>query len=64
MQVAAGNSHTCAIRTDGTIACWGVTSYGVTTPPSGTYISIASGDRYSCAITSGGIETCWGSIAR
>jgi hypothetical protein len=33
-QVAAGESHTCGLRADGTVACWGGdNSFGQATPP-------------------------------
>lgn len=31
--VAAGAHHSCALRTDGTIACWGYDYYGQAQPP-------------------------------
>lgn len=33
--VSAGLSHTCAIRSDGTAACWGDNFFGQSTPPAG-----------------------------
>src|SRR5438874_8292710 len=30
--ISAGASHTCGIRTDGTVACWGGNGYGQATP--------------------------------
>ena len=35
--VAAGNLHTCGIKTDGTLVCWGYNLYGqVGKAPAGT----------------------------
>ena len=35
--IATGNLHSCALRSDGTIACWGMIS-PATDPPDGTYV--------------------------
>ena len=32
-QVAAGAVHTCGLKRDGTVACWGHSTFGETTPP-------------------------------
>jgi hypothetical protein len=31
--VSAGRSHTCRLRSDGTVACWGYNAYGQCSPP-------------------------------
>ena len=31
--VNAGSSHSCGIKTDGSIVCWGDDTYGQSTPP-------------------------------
>jgi alpha-tubulin suppressor-like RCC1 family protein len=73
--VTAGGEHTCALRTDGTVLCWGDNFYGQvgdgTTPPrfSPTPVtglgagqrSVAAGDSHTCAVTHGGAVSCWGS---
>lgn len=73
-QVAAGFSHTCALRTDGGVKCWGNNSNGqlgdgtTTTRQTATDVSgltsgvvaIASGSFHTCALTSSGGVKCWG----
>jgi alpha-tubulin suppressor-like RCC1 family protein len=47
----------CAVRSDGTLACWG----GSPEPPSGSFVSVASGYTRACAIRSDRTLACWGS---
>ena len=58
--IAAGGSHSCAIRTDHTIACWGDNRHGQTDPPPGQYTTIAAGLNHSCAIRTDHTIACWG----
>jgi hypothetical protein len=61
IDVGAGWSNTCAIRSTGAIACWGRTSSGLTPVPSGSFVSVAVGGEVACALDEEGIATCWGS---
>jgi alpha-tubulin suppressor-like RCC1 family protein len=72
--LAAGNNHTCAIISGGTMNCWGRNTEGqlgnqtATTPVnpvsvtglSGTATAITAGYHYTCALISGGTVQCWG----
>ena len=58
--IATGDSHTCAIKTDNTIACWGDNYFGQSDAPDGHYTTIAAGDWHSCAIRTDQTITCWG----
>ena len=58
--IAAGAYHSCAIRTDGTIACWGGNYSGQTDAPAGQHTAIAAGAYHSCAIRTNGTIACWG----
>ena len=62
-QITAGASHTCAITTAGTPACWGYDDAGQTTiPPNlGSVTQITAGCYHTCAITTtAGTPVCWG----
>jgi hypothetical protein len=54
----------CAIRLEGTIACWGPDTWGEATPPPGAFRAIESGRQAYCATRSGGSAdgtlVCWG----
>jgi alpha-tubulin suppressor-like RCC1 family protein len=73
--VAVGSYHTCGIRTDATLWCWGFNDYGqlglgnhanqdrpqqVTTPAAGGWTSVTAGIYYTCATRTDGTVWCWG----
>ena len=58
--IAAGSSHSCALRADGTITCWGNNWAGQTDAPAGNYTAITNGNAHSCALRTDGTITCWG----
>jgi alpha-tubulin suppressor-like RCC1 family protein len=75
--IALGDSHTCALTTDGGVKCWGWNVHGelgdgstidslnpidVSSLTSGVS-AIALGSHHSCALTTSGGVKCWGSNA-
>jgi len=74
-QISAGFGHSCALRTGGTISCWGYNNYGqlgngTTGSPSLTPVpvsgvsdatQISAGESHTCALRAGGTISCWGS---
>jgi alpha-tubulin suppressor-like RCC1 family protein len=72
--VALGTYHTCAIKTDGSLWCWGANWYGQLGVGDGTYTnrdtpvqimssgvsSVALGYYHTCAIKIDGSLWCWG----
>lgn len=65
-RIAASGNHSCAIRADGTVVCWGQNDDGQTEAPSGTYTAVTTGGNaftynHSCAIRLEGTVVCWGS---
>ena len=60
--ISAGQEHTCAIKTNDTVACWGWNAFGQATVPTdlGTVKQITGGYNHTCAIKTNDTATCWG----
>ncbi len=58
--VSSGQIHTCGVRTDGTLACWGDDTSGQASPPSGTFSQVSSGSSHTCGIRTDRTLACWG----
>ena len=56
----AGISHTCGLRTDGTVACWGRNSRGRADAPAGHFSAVTAGEEHSCGLRTDGTVECWG----
>lgn len=75
LSISAGRSHTCALRTDGTVVCWGndeagqlgngtvnlLTNDPVVVSGLNDAVAVAAGPDYTCAVHAGGGLSCWGS---
>ena len=74
--IAAGQNHTCALLSDGTVECWGDNGFGQLgdngvsgssslTPVNVTGVTgataITAGIHHTCAMLSDGTIKCWGS---
>ena len=59
--VSAGRIwHSCAIRTDASVACWGHNRLGQTDPPSGSFTEVSAGRSHTCGIRTDASVACWG----
>ena len=58
--VSAGKSHSCAVRADFSVDCWGNDDNGQLSPPPGLFASVSAGWEHSCGLTTGGEVRCWG----
>ena len=68
VQVSAGLFHTCGLRGDETITCWGAhgederrtETIGLLESPPGSFTQIDAGFHHSCAVRKDGTVECWG----
>ena len=58
--ITAGWGHSCGLRTDDTIACWGYNDEGQADAPSGTFKAITTGWWHSCGLRTDDTIACWG----
>ena len=58
--VSGGGYHTCGVRRDGSVACWGWNNHGQATPPAGEFASVSAGEYHTCGVRRDGSVACWG----
>ena len=58
--VTAGWGHTCGLRTDNTITCWGSNAAGQADAPTGTFKAVTAGTSHTCGLRTDNTITCWG----
>ena len=58
--VSAGSFHSCGIRSDDTVVCWGYYRDGIADAPAGGFKTVSAGVNHSCGIRSDGTAVCWG----
>ncbi len=57
---AGGGGFSCAIRTDGTVQCWGWNNHDQSDPPTGRFAAVSAGGFHACGIRTNGTVECWG----
>ena len=58
--VDVGRAHSCAVRSDQAVACWGDNDEGQLDIPEGQYTDVAVGDAHSCELRTDQAIACWG----
>lgn len=71
--ISAGTNFACALKSDGTIWCWGYNVHGqlgdgtrdlrdvpVQVTGGHTFVALSTGDDHTCAVTTAGALLCWG----
>ena len=61
IQVSSGrHAHSCGLRSDGSVVCWGDNRLGQADAPSGSFTQVSSGRHHSCGLRSDESVVCWG----
>ena len=58
--VSVGEGHSCGLRDDATIVCWGDETSGQVDAPGGRFSGVVAGPDFSCGIRADGTRECWG----
>ncbi len=74
--VSAGFSHSCGVRSDGSLWCWGANGYGqlgngttggqsipTRVGDAASWVGVSAGFSHSCGVRSDGSLWCWGPTA-
>lgn len=56
LQVSAGDRHTCGIKIDQTVSCWGHMGFW----PPGLFQQLSVGGHHTCGLRREGTAVCWG----
>ena len=60
--IAVGRYHTCGLRSDNSVICWGGSHNGQATSPGGEFTAISAGEQHTCGLRPGGQAVCWGKV--
>lgn len=58
--IASGQYHSCRVRGDQTVDCWGRDDFGQATAPAGTFTQVVAGSAHTCGLRTNGTVACWG----
>ena len=53
--------HSCGLKTDATVECWGGNTYGQTDAPADTFTQVTAGSSHTCGLKTDSTIKCWGS---
>jgi hypothetical protein len=64
--IVAGDTHSVALKSDGTVVAWGDNSYGQLNVPEGldNVVAISAGGRHTLALRNDGTVVSWGSMTQ
>ena len=60
-KVTVGRDHSCGLRQDGRVVCWGGNSAGQCDVPEGlVFTEVSAGYKHTCGLLEDGTPRCWG----
>ena len=60
ISISADDEHTCGVRDDGKLECWGWYPFLQNIPESGNFVQVVSTGSIACALSLDGSVECWG----
>ncbi len=60
--LSAAPFHTCALKADGNVTCWGQDAWGVLDAPAGPFTQVTANQYHGCGLLEDGFVDCWGGI--
>src|SRR5690606_4324319 len=63
LEVTAGGEHSCAVRPDRTVSCWGEGAGGRTAAPDGPVLEVSAGGAHARGIRADTTAACWGEMS-
>lgn len=60
--IDVGDSHVCEQKTDGSVFCWGMSSFGILEVPlpNAAWLQLSTGWAHTCGLKTDGTMRCWG----
>jgi alpha-tubulin suppressor-like RCC1 family protein len=58
--VSTGQSHSCGVRTDGRVVCWGLNGDNESVPPPEKFKVVSAGGFHTCGVRLDDTLACWG----
>ena len=59
--ITSGSAHSCGLRDDGQVVCWGRNNHQQSRPPGGRFAAVTAGYLHSCGLRDDSQAVCWGS---
>lgn len=61
MTFSAGELHSCGVRAEGTVECWGAEAFGQA--PARFFAAVSTDAWDSCGVRTDGTVACWGFLS-
>ncbi|MDX2055110.1 MAG: RCC1 domain-containing protein [Polyangiaceae bacterium] len=58
--ISAGGGHSCGVKADRAVACWGGNYAGQATAPAGSFRQVSAGMGRTCGVKTDATAVCWG----
>ncbi len=59
-EIDVGHWHSCGVRNDSAVECWGHNRVGQSDVPGGRFAAVTAGSWHTCGLRTDGLVRCWG----